>query len=204
MARINRAQRTLSLKIVYYGAGLCGKTTNLRYLHDNHPPTARGELLTLDTEAERTLYFDYFESSLGTLGGFQLKADFFTVPGQSFYRKTRQAVLEGADSVVFVVDSSAAREEANLLSLDDLETHLADFGRPLESLPHVIQFNKLDVPDALSVPLMRRLYNRYEAPTFEAQATIGRGVWETQQAVLELTVNHLKRMARQPTAGTAV
>ena len=202
MARINRTQRTLSLKVVYYGAGLSGKTTNLVHLHRTYPADSRGELLTLDTEAERTLYFDYFESSLGSLGGFQLKADFFTVPGQSFYRRTRQAVLEGADAVVFVVDASAAREDANLISLDDLESHLGQFGRPLATLPHVVQFNKMDLDDALSVPLMKRLYNRYDAPSFEAQANVGTGVWETQQTILELTVAHLKKLARRSPAPT--
>ncbi|MBX2804059.1 MAG: gliding-motility protein MglA [Myxococcales bacterium] len=196
MARINRNTRSLTLKIVYYGAGLSGKTTNLKHLHASYPATSRGDLLTLDTEGERTLFFDYFESSLGSLGGYRLKADFFTVPGQSFYRKTRKAVLEGADAVVFVVDASEQREDANLLSLDDLRSHLQEAGRQLESVPHVVQFNKMDLPDALPVSLMQRLYNCHDAPSFEAIASEGTGVWETQRKVLEVTVQHLKRRAR--------
>lgn len=196
MARINRSTRTLALKIVYYGAGLSGKTTNLKHLHASYPDSARGELLTLDTEGERTLFFDYFESSLGSLGGYRLKADFFTVPGQSFYRKTRKAVLEGADAVVFVADASADREEANLLSLDDLQAHLQEAGRSLQGMPHVIQYNKMDLPDKLSVSLMQRLYNPFGAPHFEAIASEGKGVWETQRSVLELTVQDLKRRAQ--------
>lgn len=195
MPRINRSKRELSLKIVYYGAGLSGKTTNLRYLHGRYPSDTRGDLLTLDTEGERTLFFDYFESSLGKMAGFSLKADFYTVPGQSFYKKTRQVVLDGADGVVFVVDASAAREDANLMSLDDLEGHLKLSGRSLATVPHVIQYNKMDVPDALSPKLLSRLFNRHGAPEMEAVATVGTGVWETQQEILRATIESLKTRA---------
>lgn len=190
--RINAARRELRLKIVYYGAGLSGKTTNLAWLHDLCPPGRRGKLTQLDTETERTLFFDYFPLSLGVAGNYRIRVDYFTVPGQSFYHATRQAVLEGADGVVFVADSSPDREDANLLSREDLVRSLEARGRALVDVPHVYQWNKRDVPRALSVATLRRMLNPEGAEGVEAVAVDGIGVWDTQQLIVRKVVAELR------------
>ncbi len=182
--RINAAKRTLSVKVVYYGPGMSGKTTNLQALHRQFPDRQRGALVQLDTETERTLFFDYFPLSLGELGGYRVKVDFFTVPGQSFYEATRRVVLESVDGLVFVADSAPDREEANLVSREDLVANLAAHHKRLEDLPHVYQWNKRDVPGALPVRLLERQLNPEGAQGFEAVAARGEGVWETQSALL--------------------
>lgn len=195
MARVNQQKRLLTLKIVYYGPGLSGKTTNLLKLHDAYPAAERGQLLQLDTETERTLFFDYFPANLGAIGGFRLKADFFTVPGQSFYNATRKAVLEGADGIVFVADSAPDREEANLVTMENLDQNLQEMGRGLQALPHVLQWNKRDVPGATPVKVLNKQLNRYNAPAFEAVAYQGQGIWETQAAILKDVVANLRTRA---------
>ena len=182
--RVNQAQRVLCIKIVYYGPGLSGKTTNLVKLHQTYPEHQRGDLIQLDTETERTLFFDYFPVALSSIGGFRVRIDFFTVPGQSFYRATRQAVLDGVDGIVFVADSSAAREDANLLSREDMVNSLAKKGLSLRDIPHVYQWNKRDLPDAVSPAVLERLLNPEKAPSFNAVASAGVGVWETQEALV--------------------
>jgi len=182
--RIQAARRLMTLKVVYYGPGRSGKTTNLRHLHDTVPESNRGALVTLDTETERTLYFDYFPAVLGTVGGFKVKVDFFTVPGQSFYQATRRAVLEGADAVVFVADSRPSREVANQVSRDDLVAQLASMGRSLDTLPHVYQWNKRDVPGAIPLSTLEATLNPEGAPAVPAIATNGRGVRTTQSLLL--------------------
>ncbi len=184
--RLNPQKRTLSVKIVYDGPGLCGKTTNLEMLHRQFPDKQRGAMLQLDTETERTLFFDYFPLSLGTLGGYRVKVDFFTVPGQSFYQATRRIVLDAVDGVVFVADSAPDREDANLLAHEDLKANLGHSGKRLEDLPHVYQWNKRDLPGALPVKLLERQLNPERAPSFAASAIKGEGVWETQSALLQL------------------
>jgi mutual gliding-motility protein MglA len=183
--RINATKRSLSVKIVYYGPGLCGKTTNLQALHGLMPEKQRGPMLKLDTETERTLFFDYFPLSLGTLGGYRVKVEFFTVPGQSFYQATRRVVLDGVDGIVFVADSSPDREEANVVSHEDLVENLHAHGKDLRRIPHVYQWNKRDVRSALPLRTLERSLNRERAPSFEAVAIAGTGVWETQDALIQ-------------------
>lgn len=195
MARINTAKRVMTVKIVYYGPGLSGKTTNLLHLHQAYPQAERGDLVKLDTETERTLFFDYFPANLGSIGGFRLKADFFTVPGQSFYNATRKVVLEGADGLVFVADSHPNREDANVVTLQNMKDNLAAFGRNIDDLPLVFQWNKQDIKGALTPELLRRLLNPGGAPAFSANALDGTGVWETQDAILKLVLADIKAKA---------
>ena len=193
--RVNAAKRLLTVKIVYYGPGLSGKTTNLRQLHPEFPPECRGALLEIDTESERTLFFDYFPAVLGRLGNFRIKVDFFSVPGQSFYHATRRAVLEGADGIVFVADSSEDREAANLQSRDDLVSALAATGQRLEGVPHVWQWNKRDLRDAVDVSWLEALLNPEGAPSVPAVATRNEGVWEAQRLILGLVFDELRQRA---------
>lgn len=197
--RVHAAKRLLIVKVVYYGPGLSGKTTNLVQLHEQFQTSQRGALVKLDTETERTLFFDYFPAVLGRIGGFRVKVDFFTVPGQSFYSATRKVVLEGADGVVFVADSSASREEANLQSRADMESALESFGRSLNEIPHVYQWNKRDLPDAMKARTLEKMLNPEGAPSVEAIATKGAGVRETQSLVLKAVFEDIR--ARMGTAG---
>lgn len=196
MARLSRVDRVLAVKIVYYGPGLCGKTTNLVQLHGEYPEEVRGRVVKLDTETERTLFFDYFPAELGEIGGYRLKAEFYTVPGQSFYNATRRAVLESVDGIVFVADSDPRREEANLVSLANLRDNLIQSGADLSQLPLVFQWNKRDHPRALSVQVLRRQLNPGGRPEAEAVAIEGTGVWETQQLVLKGVLERLRHQAR--------
>lgn len=197
MARLSRIDRTLTVKVVYYGPGLCGKTTNLVQLHGAYPDEVRGKVVKLDTETERTLFFDYFPADLGQVGGYRLKAEFYTVPGQSFYNATRKAVLEGVDGLVFVADSSLDREEANLVSMQNLRDNLAAMGAELDELPLVLQWNKRDLPRTISVKVLERQLNPRGLPSMEAVATTGEGVWETQEAVLQGVLTSLRQRARR-------
>lgn len=190
--RLHASRREISVKIVYYGPGLSGKTSNLVFLHRAYPPLQRGALLQLDTETERTLFFDYFPISMGDIGGYRVKVDFFTVPGQSFYHATRRAVLEGADGLVFVADSSPDREEANLVSREDMLRNLEACGRSLTTLPHIYQWNKRDLEDALPVSVMEKLLNPEGARSVPATATQGDGVWETQVQILREVFDQLR------------
>lgn len=191
----------MSIKVVYYGPGLSGKTTNLSRLHGACPPGQRGKLIQLDTETERTLFFDYFPLSLGAAGGYRIKIDYFTVPGQSFYHATRQAVLEGVDGIVFVADSSPEREDANLLSREDLVASLEARNRPLSRIPHVYQWNKRDVPRALPITTLTRTLNPERAEAIEAVAINGVGVWDTQQLIVRKVLSELRTQGIVATEG---
>ncbi|MES2638935.1 MAG: gliding-motility protein MglA [Myxococcota bacterium] len=183
--RINRNSRIVIIKVVYYGPGFCGKTTNIVGLHEGYAAAQRGELIKLDTETERTLFFDYFPLDLGAVNGHRVKLDLFTVPGQSFYQLTRQAVLENVDGIVFVADSRPDREEANLVSKEDLAQSLAVRGRSLDNIPHVYQWNKRDVRNAIPVRLLERSLNPERAPSIEAVASNRVGIHETHTLLLE-------------------
>ncbi len=196
--RISAASREVSLKVVYYGPGLGGKTTNLEQLYQRCPRGQRGALVQLDTESERTLFFDYFPLVAGQLSGYKIKVDFFTVPGQSFYQATRRAVLEGADGVVFVADSGEDREGANLVARNDLVLTLGVMGRSLDSTPHVYQWNKRDLRRTIPLPVMERSLNPERAPSLTAIAARGEGVWETQAALMKLVFANLREQA-EPT-----
>ncbi|MBV9690478.1 MAG: GTPase domain-containing protein [Ktedonobacteraceae bacterium] len=183
MALINIASHEIHCKIVYYGIGYCGKTTNLQYVHKSINPSARGEMLSIATETERTLFFDFLPLDLGTILGFRTRFHLYTVPGQILYERTRLAVLNGADGIVFVVDSQAERFEENAQSIAELEMNMDRIGKDMHNFPFVIQWNKRDMPSALPVPLLERYLNRRSVPSFEAIASNGQGVFATLRAI---------------------
>ncbi len=183
MVQINFAQKQVSAKIVYYGPGMSGKTTNLEVIHQRAPEQNKGELTSISTDGDRTLFFDFMPLDLGTVAGMKTSFQIYTVPGQVYYNSTRKLVLQGVDGVVFVADSSAAMMEENLESLRNLEENLNEYGKSLASLPHVIQFNKRDLPDALSAEQLGQALNVHGAPCFEAVANTGQGVFPTLKAL---------------------
>ena len=191
MVLYNAATKELTAKIVYYGPGLCGKTTNLQTVYDGLPQNGRGKMLSLATQTDRTLFFDFLPIELGTVRGMKTRIQLYTVPGQVFYDATRKLVLRGADAVVFVADSQAQALDGNKESFQNLIENLREQGTELEKLPHVIQFNKRDTPNALPVETLDREINRFGAPTFEACATQGKGVRETLKGVALLVLKRL-------------
>ncbi|MBZ0115908.1 MAG: GTPase domain-containing protein [Sandaracinaceae bacterium] len=195
MSFINYLSREINCKIVYYGPGLCGKTTNLQYIYNKTNPEAKGKMISLATETERTLFFDFLPLALGEIRGFKTRFHLYTVPGQVFYDASRKLILKGVDGVVFVADSQIARMEANLESLENLRTNLAEQGYSLDKLPYVIQYNKRDMPSIAPVDELRTLLNPTSIPEFEAVATTGIGVFETLKAIAKLVLTELKRSA---------
>ena len=191
MVLFNAATKELTAKIVYYGPGLCGKTTNLQHVYDTLPGEGRGKMLSLATQTDRTLFFDFLPIELGTIRGMKTRIQLYTVPGQVFYDATRKLVLRGADAVVFVADSQAPALESNKESFQNLITNLKDQGTDLEKIPHVIQWNKRDTPNALPVETLDREINLFGAPTFEACAMRGEGVKETLTGVAKLVLKSL-------------
>ncbi|HLZ23519.1 MAG TPA: GTPase domain-containing protein [Ktedonobacterales bacterium] len=191
MALINVANREIDCKIVYYGTGYCGKTTNLQFIHGNAPQTARGNLLSIATESERTLFFDFLPLDLGAIHGFRVRFHLYTVPGQVLYERTRVAVLNGVDGLVFVVDSSPDKMEENFQSLVELEMNMRRMGKDLGDFPFVIQWNKRDVPGAVPVATLDRYLNRRRVQAFEAMAVSGQGVFSTLRAVCKAVMMRL-------------
>jgi signal recognition particle receptor subunit beta len=191
MVLFNAATKELTAKIVYYGPGLCGKTTNLQWIYDSLPGDGRGKMLSLATQTDRTLFFDFLPIELGTIRGMKTRIQLYTVPGQVFYDATRKLVLRGADAVVFVADSQAPALETNKESFQNLIDNLKEQGAELEKIPHVIQWNKRDTPNALPVDQLEAAVNRFNAPTFEACAMKGEGVRETLTGVAKLVLKHL-------------
>jgi signal recognition particle receptor subunit beta len=194
MSFINYSAREIILKIVYYGPGLSGKTTNIKYVHTATNPDARGNLVTLETKAERTLFFDFLPLSLPPIRGFKTRLHLYTVPGQLFYSASRKLILKGADGVVFVADSQAERFEANLIALDDMKDNLAEYGFDIEKIPFVIQYNKRDLPNVTPVEELRQALNPWGVPDFEAAAGAegGPGVFDTLKAVVKIIVKDLR------------
>ena len=193
MSFINYASREINCKIVYYGPGLCGKTTNLQFVYQKTTPDARGKMISLATETERTLFFDFLPLALGEIRGFKTRFHLYTVPGQVFYDASRKLILKGVDGVVFVADSQEERADANVESLDNLRFNLQEQGYDLDKLPYVIQYNKRDLPSVMPVEEMRKELNTTNVPDFEACATTGEGVFETLKAVAKLILIDLKR-----------
>ena len=193
MTFINYAAREINCKIVYYGPGLCGKTTNLQWIYDKTNPQAKGKLISLATETDRTLFFDFLPLDLGTVRGFKTRFHLYTVPGQVFYDASRKLILKGVDGVVFVADSQEARMEANVESLINLEKNLKEQGYELKSVPYVLQFNKRDLPTAVAMDEMYARLNVKGEPTFEAVAMNGTGVFDTLKAVAKLVLTELKK-----------
>lgn len=193
MSTINFGKREILCKLVYYGPGLCGKTTNLVTLHRTLGDDLKGDLLTLATETERTIFFDMMPLDLGEIQGFKVKFSLYTVPGQVQYVNSRKAILSGVDGVVFVADSSPERLGANLESLQDLQANLGEYGLSLQTVPWVMQYNKRDLPGALPVALLETELNRDGVPSFEAVASDGTGVNETLRAVSQLVMESFNR-----------
>jgi signal recognition particle receptor subunit beta len=193
MSFINLMAREINCKIVYYGPGLCGKTTNLQFIYERTNPDAKGKMISLATETERTLFFDFLPLALGEIRGFKTRFYLYTVPGQVFYDASRKLILKGVDGVVFVADSQVARMEANQESLDNLRTNLAEQGYSLDKIPFVMQYNKRDMPDISTIEELREALNPTNVPEFEACARTGVGVFETLKAVAKLVLTELKK-----------
>ena len=196
MSFINYASREINCKIVYYGPGLCGKTTNLQYVYQKTAPEAKGKMISLATETERTLFFDFLPLALGEIRGFKTRFHLYTVPGQVFYDASRKLILKGVDGVVFVADSQEERLDANIESMENLKVNLEEQGYQLENLPFVIQYNKRDLPNVTAVGELRSLLNEGQVPEYEACATTGDGVFETLKAVAKLILIDLKKGGR--------
>jgi signal recognition particle receptor subunit beta len=193
MSFINYASREINCKIVYYGPGLCGKTTNLQFIYQKTAPESKGKMISLATETERTLFFDFLPLALGEIRGFKTRFHLYTVPGQVFYDASRKLILKGVDGVVFVVDSQEERMDANIESLDNLRNNLEEQGYDLDKLPFVIQYNKRDLSNLVSVEELRREINLTGVPDFEVCASTGEGVFETLKAVAKLILIDLKK-----------
>jgi mutual gliding-motility protein MglA len=193
MSFINYSSREINCKIVYYGPGLCGKTTNLQYVYAKTNPEAKGKMISLATETERTLFFDFLPLSLGEIRGFKTRFHLYTVPGQVFYDASRKLILKGVDGVVFVADSQIERMEANLESVENLRVNLAEQGYNLDKLPYVVQLNKRDLPNVATVDELHRLLNPRSVPEFQAVAPTGVGVFDTLKAVAKLVLTELKK-----------
>ncbi len=195
MVQLNLALKEINCKIVYFGPGLSGKTTNLEIVHEKAPKESRGDLTSIATESDRTLFFDFMPLSLGEVNGMKTKFQLYTVPGQVYYNSTRKLVLRGADGVVFVADSGPDRMAENLESLNNLDECLREQGRSLADFPHVIQMNKRDLPDALPMADLTKALNRHGAPVVEAVASRGEGVIETFKALSTLVLERVRRMS---------
>ena len=193
MSFFNYAAREINCKVVYYGPGLCGKTTNLQYIYERSSPDSKGKMISLATETDRTLFFDFLPISLGTIRGFKTRFHLYTVPGQVFYDASRKLILRGVDGVIFVADSQTARLEANLESLDNLQNNLVDHGVSLDTLPYIIQYNKRDLPDVASLAELRTQLNPLGVPEVEAVACTGIGVFDTLKLLARSIVTELKK-----------
>ena len=193
MTFINYAAREINCKIVYYGPGLCGKTTNIQYIYDKTNPGAKGKLISLATETDRTLFFDFLPLDLGTIKGFKTRFHLYTVPGQVFYDASRKLILKGVDGVIFVADSQEARMEANIESIKNLELNLQAQGYELEKVPYVLQLNKRDLPTAIPVEEMVHVLRYKSEPVFEAVAFKGVGVFDTLKAAAKQVLIELKK-----------
>ncbi len=193
MTFINYASREINCKIVYYGPGLCGKTTNLQYIYDKTNPNAKGKLISLATETDRTLFFDFLPLELGTVRGFKTRFHLYTVPGQVFYDASRKLILKGVDGVIFVADSQVERMDANVEAIENLVVNLKSQGYDLNNIPYVLQLNKRDLPNVAPVDEMKRLLVRKTEPVYDAVAPKGIGVFETLKGVAKLVLSELTK-----------
>lgn len=192
MAFVNHATKEINCKIVYYGAGMCGKTTNLQYIYAQTNPMVKGKLITLPLEKERTIYFDFLPLVVGEIRGFNARFHLYSVPGQVFYDAPRKAILNGVDGVVFVVDSRRDRMDANLESFENLRINLERMGKSRESIPLVLQYNKRDARDPVPIEELERIFNKNQWPHYEAIAKSGGGVFDTLKAVGKVVLRSLK------------
>ncbi len=196
MSFINYSSREINCKIVYYGPGLCGKTTNLQFIYKRTNPQSRGKMISLATETERTLFFDFLPLALGEIRGFKVRFHLYTVPGQVFYDASRKLILKGVDGVVFVADSQVERMEANIESVENLRENLMEHGYDLDEIPYVLQYNKRDLPNAVSLEELREALNTRGVKDFEACATTGEGVFETLKCIAKEILFVLKKGAK--------
>lgn len=193
MPAVNLGTKELTLKLVYYGPGLGGKTSNLKHIHSQLAPEIRGELIQLATETERTLYFDFMSLDLGTIENFKIRMSLYTVPGQPVYDFSRRMILRGVDAIVFVADSGMDRLEDNAQSMVDMVKNLESHKLDLSTIPWVIQYNKRDLTDALPVDALQRALNStFQVPYFEAVALVGSGVFSTLRAVAKSAIEKIK------------
>ena len=193
MTFINYASREINCKIVYYGPGLCGKTTNIQWIHEQANPEKRGKLVSLATETDRTLFFDFLPLDMGTVKGFKVRFHLYTVPGQVFYDASRKLILRGCDGIIFVADTQRPRLEANIESIANLATNLKDNGFDIRTIPYVLQLNKRDMPTAASLQEMEELLRFRNEPMIEAVAFKGIGVIETLKACARQILMELQR-----------
>ncbi len=193
MSFINYSSREINCKIVFYGPGLCGKTTNLQYIYKKTNPDSKGKMISLATETERTLFFDFLPLALGEIRGFKTRFHLYTVPGQVFYDASRKLILKGVDGVVFVADSQIERMEANIESIENLRINLSEQGYDLDKVPFIIQYNKRDLPNVVPLEEMKNALNPRKVPDFEAVATDGTGVFDTLKAIAKLVIMELKK-----------
>lgn len=193
MSFINYSSREINCKIVYYGPGLCGKTTNLQVIYKKTRPEAKGKMITLATETERTLFFDFLPLALGDIKGFKTRFHLYTVPGQIFYDASRKLILKGVDGIVYVADSQIERMDANLESFDNMKLNLDEQGYSLKQIPYVVQYNKRDLPNVIPIDELKQALNPDGVPDFEAAARDGIGVFETLKTVVKLVLIELKK-----------
>ncbi len=185
MSLVNYATKEITCKIVYYGPGRSGKTTNLQYIYSRVPWDRKGEMVSLATEADRTLFFDFLPLDLGRISGFTTRFQLYTVPGQVYYNATRKLVLQGADGVVFVADSQRSQIEEDIESFRNLQVNLLEQGIDIREIPVVIQYNKRDLPNVLAIDLLDDELNFREVPSFAASALLGEGVFDTLRSISE-------------------
>jgi signal recognition particle receptor subunit beta len=193
MSFINYSSREINCKIVFYGPGLCGKTTNLQYIYKKTNPDSKGKMISLATETERTLFFDFLPLALGEIRGFKTRFHLYTVPGQVFYDASRKLILKGVDGVVFVADSQIERMEANIESMENLRVNLAEQGYDLDKISFIIQYNKRDLPNVVPLEEMKKALNPRGVPDYEAVAMEGTGVFDTLKAIAKLVIMELKK-----------
>jgi len=191
MSMINYASREINCKVVYYGSGLGGKTTNLEYVYSRVNPDTKGKMISLATETERTLFFDFLPIDLGEIRGFKTRFHLYTVPGQVYYNASRRLILKGVDGLIFVADSQRSRLEANIEAMHNLYENMESYGYDIETIPFVIQYNKRDLPDIMSPEELRSVLNPVGVPDLEAVAIEGEGVFQTLSAVSKLVVKSL-------------
>jgi signal recognition particle receptor subunit beta len=193
MSLINYSSREINCKIVYYGPGLCGKTTNIQYVYTKVDPGTKGKLITLATEMDRTLFFDFLPLELGTVKGFKTRFHLYTVPGQVYYDASRKLILRGVDGIVFVADSQTARYDANIESLYNLHENLEEYKLKIEDIPFVVQYNKRDMPDIITLEDLETELNPEGFPSYEAVAVTGEGVFDTLKAVAKGVLKKLSQ-----------
>lgn len=194
MVQINFALKEVNCKVVFYGPGMSGKTTNLEIVHQKAPEENKGELTSISTDGDRTLFFDFMPLDLGNVAGMRTKFQLYTVPGQVYYNSTRKLVLQGVDGVIFVADSDPEKMDENIESYANLIENLAEYGKDVRELPHVIQFNKRDLPNAMPVAEMDKRLNKFGVPTFEAIAYTGEGVFPTLKTLAAMVLESIEKI----------